>query len=510
MGWSKSRFAASRCPLREARPAGCTSCWSGPGGAIAANAHTTRLDGNVVDESIDGVDAYPGGENFEYDNAGRLVGARVLERTAGGVGLRSVCYDFQATTGTCGASPNGSGGVVAGRNSNRVRKTTTPYGGVAGSVTYSYDLADRLTSTTDPVYPTVAYDSHGNVSGIAGETHTYDMADRHVGTVKGATSVSYGRDETDRVVERKVGSSTVARYSYSAGGDTADLTLNSSSTVVEATLSLPGGVLYTFKPSTPVSSVWSYPNLGGSVMATASQAGVKLGFTLLWDPDGNPVAQAGLPDNTTGSWDFGWHGGAQRPLEHETGLMPTVEMGARQYVPGLGRFIEVDPIEGGCSNDYAYVSDPINASDISGDKCPKAIQAVASFIGIGDWGRIAYWAFKGRWDKVRSVVAGAARDHAIKRAGKVTMWVAMRVAIRATGTAVLAVAAMRVRFAAGVPGLIVQGAATLIDALRNTPTPPRPPRNQPKAFGPYMRYSPATTIPYSTGYRDNAGIPPLQ
>ena len=166
MGWSKSRFAASRCPLREARPAGCTSCWSGPGGAIAANARTTRLDGNVVDESIAGVDGYPGGENFGYDNAGRLVGARVLERTAGGVGLRSVCYDFQATTGTCGASPNGSGGVVAGRNSNRVRKTTTPYGGVAGSVTYSYDLADRLTSTTDPVYGTVAYDSHGNVSGI--------------------------------------------------------------------------------------------------------------------------------------------------------------------------------------------------------------------------------------------------------------------------------------------------------------------------------------------------------
>ncbi|MEI2816386.1 MAG: hypothetical protein V9E99_08020 [Microthrixaceae bacterium] len=118
--------------------------------------------------------------SFEYDNAGRLVGARVLERTAGGVGLRSVCYDFQATTGTCGVSPNSSGGVVAGRNSNRVRTT--------------------------------------------------------------ATSVSYGRDASDRVVERKVGSSTVARYSYSAGGDTADLTLNGSSTVVEATLSLPGGV----------------------------------------------------------------------------------------------------------------------------------------------------------------------------------------------------------------------------------------------------------------------------
>ena len=197
--------------------------WSGPGGAIAANAHTTRLDVNVVDESFDGVDAYPGGENFEYDNAGRLVGARVLERTAGGVGLRSVCYDFQATTGTCGVSPNGSGGVVAGRNSNRVRTT--------------------------------------------------------------ATSVSYGRDASDRVVERKVGSSTVARYSYSAGGDIADLTLNGSSTVVEATLSLPGGVLYTYRPSTPASSVWSYPNLhglGATTYACRQPAGGSVGRSGVW------------------------------------------------------------------------------------------------------------------------------------------------------------------------------------------------------------------------------------
>jgi hypothetical protein len=42
-------------------------------------------------------------------------------------------------------------------------------------------------------------------------------------------------------------------------------------------------------------------------------------------------------------------------------------MCARPNDPTLGRFLEVDPIPGGCANDYVYVhGDPVNASDLDG------------------------------------------------------------------------------------------------------------------------------------------------
>ncbi len=179
---------------------------------------------------------------------------------------------------------------------------------------------------------------------------------------------------------------TTHRYSYSAGGDSGDVVLDTGNVVIERTFGLPGGVMV--QDRGPTGDVWSYPNIHGDTQAVANVSGVKQGVTLTYDPFGNPLA--GIVDNQAGEYDNGWLGQHQRPLEHQTGLAAVIEMGARIYDPTLGRFLQVDPIEGGTTtNDYGYVRDPINQYDLTGEGLRSWFKKKARNFWNGDWGQCA-------------------------------------------------------------------------------------------------------------------------
>jgi RHS repeat-associated protein len=312
---------------------------------IARDDTSYSQSGRVVDESVDGSDVNTSGNNFQYDTAGRLTKAFVAGHT--------LTYGF-ANNSSC----SGNGGLTnSGLNSDRMslldNSTTT---------SYCYDNADRLVWTGDSHYTSPSYDSHGNTTSLGGTTMTYDMNNRHVGTTSGGSTVTYTRDALDRIVERKLNGTTTARYSYCDSSDSPCATLDGSSNVVERNVSLVGGAVITKRTSG--GDVWSYPNIHGDVMTTTDGSGVKQGSTFAYDPFGQPLN--GQPDNAGANFDKGWLGSNSKFTEHE-GSLDTVEMGARQYASGLGRFLSVDPVAGGSANDYDYVNqDPINNFDFQG------------------------------------------------------------------------------------------------------------------------------------------------
>jgi RHS repeat-associated protein len=197
-------------------------------------------------------------------------------------------------------------------------------------------------------------------------TVTYDGLDHATAVDDGVTVTTETLSPSGRVIERKVTLKATGqlldhvRCGYDGSGDVPAYELTGAG-VLAGTFG-PGGA--THRPGQ--ASTWPVTDIAGHVIAVVASDGTitpapltdEFGIELAADPR-DPARLESR---------HGWLGAHQRQAVGDTSGV--IRMGVRLYHPTLGRFLEVDPVEGGSANDYDYVEgDPINKEDLRGTYC---------------------------------------------------------------------------------------------------------------------------------------------
>ncbi len=307
---------------------------------------------------------------FTYDYADRLETQTLRKGSSTGTQLAKITYGWdkddnlttKTTAGLAGAGTNTYGYDHAGR----LTSWTAPGGAVtayewdksgnrtkAGTKTYAYDERNRLTSGDGANYTytprgTLATESKAGVT----TNYTFDAFDRLI--ADGDSLYSY--DAFDRVSSRINGA---AKQNFAYAGLTNDLAAaTDSSGAVQAKYGRDAGGTLLGQQEGTNPALATLTDLHGDLVATYSTT--ALATTTAYDPFGTVTAQTGV--KTT----LGYQGEYTDP---DTGK---VNMHARWYQPGTGAFTSRDtatlnPNPSVQANRYTYANaSPLTGTDPTG------------------------------------------------------------------------------------------------------------------------------------------------
>ncbi|WP_243011860.1 RHS repeat-associated core domain-containing protein [Cryobacterium zhongshanensis] len=250
----------------------------------------------------------------------------------------------------------------AGNRTKQVRTGAT--GGTAGTIDYSYNGDNQLTSTTADV-STWTYDAAGNQkkSGLTGTPANYEYFGAT--TAIGATDFSYlGIGNSDHTVagNRTFTTTALGLDSQTNGTTTLNFSYRGANTPLGYTNS---------------SSHYYITDHLGSVVGMFSATGTyEGGYSYL--PYGEARATGTASAATANT---------QRYIGGCLEATNLYKLGARYYDATTGRFTQTDP-SGQEANPYAYAAcNPINAKDptglaVSGNCVLQAVIALAAVVGV--------------------------------------------------------------------------------------------------------------------------------
>ncbi|HEV3047041.1 MAG TPA: RHS repeat-associated core domain-containing protein [Solirubrobacteraceae bacterium] len=226
---------------------------------------------------------------------------------------------------------------------------------------HSYDIGNRLTDTG------VRYNEFGDTTALPAAdaggselTSTFYVDNQLASETQNGETVGFNLDPSGRARETvSTGKTSQDIINHYAGGGSAPAW----------TVETPSGnwtryvhgigsglVAIQVNGATPVLQL---SDLHGDIVATAALSETETKLLSTTD-----ASEFGVPTTSTPA-KYSWQGAEQQPTELASG---EIDMGARSYIPQLGRFLQPDPIPGGSANAYAYTfGDPVNTSDPSGE-----------------------------------------------------------------------------------------------------------------------------------------------